>query len=556
MAVEKTFKTRVALLYKTYEEYQAIKSNTPLKGEVCIVEVPQSTGAVQQEPAVLIAVGDGEHTWAQIPFTSAKAADVYDWAKKENLDWNDLTPAFKAKLEEYMAPALDEKVDKEMSGTNGTAYIFNESDGGGARFVNKDGTESFVGVNDGGENGLVAQIYADKFVDGKWQGAKLDVSTNGIYYTVGNQSISQRMVDDNLLVVKKDIKDLAGGMHFIGAGELLDGQTIEQAIEAVYVAHDKDYSERKSGDIVILKSASSDMEFVYDGEAWIELGNQGIYATKTELAAEEASRIAEDTTLQANIDTEEEARIQGDKDRELEILPVSAYGFDTNLRVNQQVDGSALVDKVIEATNVDHKQVVIKSGDYKYNVISIVEDSVQGLKGFAVETMDLNPTSLDAEPAIEKGIFLYIPALGKTCSFYGKEYTKKEIDEVINFVDDELRKLKTKKLDVLPLVDDPDDPGYGWEYHIPYGFDFGATADAITLTIKTLTLDNKFTKMNFESAIPSATSATAGLMTAADKVALDKAVDDIDGLATVARTGKVTDLIQDPTDVIILDCNY
>ena len=62
MAVEKTFKTRVALLYKTYEEYQAIQSNTPLKGEVCIVEVPQSTGAVQQEPAVLIAVGDGEHT--------------------------------------------------------------------------------------------------------------------------------------------------------------------------------------------------------------------------------------------------------------------------------------------------------------------------------------------------------------------------------------------------------------------------------------------------------------------------------------------------------------
>ena len=556
MAVEKTFKTRVALLYKTYEEYQAIQSNTPLKGEVCIVEVPQSTGAVQQEPAVLIAVGDGEHAWAQIPFISAKAADVYDWAKKENLDWNDLTPAFKAKLEEYMAPALDEKVDKEMSGTNGTAYIFNESDGGGARFVHKDGTESFVGVNDGGENGLVAQIYADKLVDGKWQGAKLDVSTNGIYYTVGNQSISQRMVDDNLLVVKKDIKDLAGGMHFIGAGELLDGQTIEQAAEAIYVAHGKDYSDKKAGDIIILKTGENSREFVYDGEVWVELGDQGLYATKAELAAEEEARIEEDTTLQANIDAEEEARIQGDKDRELEILPVSAYGFDTNLRVNQQVNGSELVDKVIEATNVDHKQVVIKSGDYKYNVISIVDDQVQNIKGFAIETMDLNPTSLDAEPAIEKGIFLYIPALGKTCSFYGREYTKKEIDEVINFVDDELRKLKTKKLDVLPLVDDPDDPGYGWEYHIPYGFEFTPTAEAIALTIKTLTLDNKFTKMNFDSALPGATSTTAGLMTAADKVALDKAVDDIDGLATVARTGKVTDLVQDPTDVIILDCNY
>lgn len=97
------------------------------------------------------------------------------------------------------------KVDKEIQGTNGKAIIFNESDGGGAKFEHNDGTESFVGVNDGGENGLVAQIYADKLVDGKWQGAKLDVTNGGMYYTVGSDSFANRAVPANELAVKGDV---------------------------------------------------------------------------------------------------------------------------------------------------------------------------------------------------------------------------------------------------------------------------------------------------------------------------------------------------------------
>lgn len=123
----------------------------------------------------------------------------------------------------------------------------------------------------------------------------------------------------------------------------------------------------------------------------------------------------------------------------LEILPVSAYGFDTNLRVNQQVNGSALIDKVIEATNVDKKQVVIKSGDYKYNVISIVNDENLGVKGFAIETMSIPMETLDDKPAIEKGIFLYNPALGKTCTFYEKDFTAEQIANLATEFDNALK---------------------------------------------------------------------------------------------------------------------
>lgn len=57
------------------------------------------------------------------------------------------------------------------------ALIFNESTGGGAKFTHQDGTESYVGVSDGGENGMVAQIYADKNVNGNWIGSRSECGT-------------------------------------------------------------------------------------------------------------------------------------------------------------------------------------------------------------------------------------------------------------------------------------------------------------------------------------------------------------------------------------------
>lgn len=478
MADVKTLRTRIALLYKTYAEWDAIKdSYKPLKGEVCICEVPAATGAVVDEPAVLIKVGDGEQAFKDLPWISALAADVHAWAKKASLEFGDLDANFiealdahiggkvqdtntkyqfrsfedsegiihyqlqskelggewvdvegqvieipqfdpaaliariealesdlaseiarasaaesanataisaevaraqakeaelqsdidgeverataaeavlaksiedlgrplhfvgiatkqegeteaeaierefpiadqkigavaicgakefvaagdplswrefgdvsqyasRAELEAEVARALaaegvlaeaieekqdkltagkgiiiedntityDEaeiasveyvdasisdtmsyviqedneekaariagdnlldakKVDKELSSADGKAIIFNEVDGGGAKFENADGTESFVGVNNGGKDGIAAQIYADRLVDGKWQGAKLDVTNGGIYYTVGNASAAERDVEANELATKGDIDSKVG----------------------------------------------------------------------------------------------------------------------------------------------------------------------------------------------------------------------------------------------------------------------------------------------------------------------------------------------------------
>jgi len=345
---EKLIKTRIKLLYKSYSDWQAIKDSfIPLAGEVCIVNAPAASGAVVQEPALLFKVGDGTKTWAQLPFSSALAADVYNWAKKANLDWNDLDATFKASLQAFIeehAPQQDtqyrivadgankwklqksadgstwvdaegtidvtaleariaanevniaKKVDKEVSGTNGKALIFNESDGGGSKFEHKDGSEAFVGVNDGGKDGLMAQIYADISEGGVWKGSRINVYHNGIYYvSKANQSAGfEKNAAEMEIAVKKDIQDLGKVLHFVGIAEKQEGETELQAVERTFPA-----AQQTAGAVAICGAK----EFICTGDplAWKEFGDVSMYATKAELATEASTREAADTELAANI---------------------------------------------------------------------------------------------------------------------------------------------------------------------------------------------------------------------------------------------------------------
>lgn len=80
-------------------------------------------------------------------------------------------------------------VEREIQGTNGKALIFNESDGGGLKFEHQDGTWSFVGVNDGGENGITGQIYSvKKNANGKYEGTRINMTNNGFFYTKKDSS--------------------------------------------------------------------------------------------------------------------------------------------------------------------------------------------------------------------------------------------------------------------------------------------------------------------------------------------------------------------------------
>ena len=84
MATEQVLKTRILLKYDTYENWMS--SSSILKpGEVALATI--DSGNTQEvnsvtPPQVLIKVGDGNHVYSALPFVSAKAADVYSWAKE------------------------------------------------------------------------------------------------------------------------------------------------------------------------------------------------------------------------------------------------------------------------------------------------------------------------------------------------------------------------------------------------------------------------------------------------------------------------------------------
>lgn len=80
--IEKKFDTRIQHKRDTYAKWMS--SSLILKpGEFAVAYIPAEAGALQQEPATVVKVGDGEHTFAQLPFLTAKAGDIYAWARAD-----------------------------------------------------------------------------------------------------------------------------------------------------------------------------------------------------------------------------------------------------------------------------------------------------------------------------------------------------------------------------------------------------------------------------------------------------------------------------------------
>ena len=83
MATEKILNTRIQLKYDTLSNWNS--STFKLKaGELAIVTVGEMKDGSTHENAqypVLFKVGTGKHTFSELPFASALAADVYAWAK-------------------------------------------------------------------------------------------------------------------------------------------------------------------------------------------------------------------------------------------------------------------------------------------------------------------------------------------------------------------------------------------------------------------------------------------------------------------------------------------
>lgn len=101
---EKTLNTRILLKYDSLTKWNEDLGYLR-KGEVAIATVTTDeevssasklTGG--QPPQVLIKVGDGIHKFSELPYITAKAGDVYSWAKEKTLKYDALPKELKDKI--------------------------------------------------------------------------------------------------------------------------------------------------------------------------------------------------------------------------------------------------------------------------------------------------------------------------------------------------------------------------------------------------------------------------------------------------------------------------
>ena len=168
-----TLNTRIQLKYDTYSNWT---TNNPvlLSGEIAVVVVPASSGAVPNEPTVLFKVGDGNTSFNSLQWVAAPAADVYSWAKAST------KPTYTADeiqgLEDYISGQIEDTDTQYQiiaSGTNGIQLQSRPKTGGAWTNVGSPITITYTLV-EGATNGTVSFNGTEVAVHGLGSAAYTD----------------------------------------------------------------------------------------------------------------------------------------------------------------------------------------------------------------------------------------------------------------------------------------------------------------------------------------------------------------------------------------------
>lgn len=158
------------------------------------------------------------------------------------------------------------------------AQMWNESDGGGSQYYNKESNViSYVGVNNGAGNDVYAQIYAKNKVTNT--GVRINVTPTGAYYNVTNGINNDPRYE---IATKGDIIAVQGEVpsnlsEFTNDANFLTATEIEQRISAaltsvitykgsVATVEDLPSENVNNGDMYNVQG--SDHNYIYNGEGW------------------------------------------------------------------------------------------------------------------------------------------------------------------------------------------------------------------------------------------------------------------------------------------------
>ena len=299
---DKTLKTRIKLKYDTLTNWQGEGADVVLlKGEVAICEVPTG-GSVEQvtPPAILFKVGDGVKTFAQLPWVSGLAADVYAWAKAATkptytagevgaapTNHNHTTSAI-TDFTTAVNGLIDAKIE-EIPTVKVPEYTLETGTDEGSVVLKKDGVTVGDDVIIQGYSALKLSIDA-KYTKPEGGILKTDLASD-VQASLGKadtalqagalsgyattSSVTNAINSHNTLTTAhSDIRalisalsgrvdDLGNALHFVGTGSELPGTG-------------------EDGDVFIGTGGTiASKEYVYSGGAWVEFG-AGDHITKSQ----------------------------------------------------------------------------------------------------------------------------------------------------------------------------------------------------------------------------------------------------------------------------------
>ena len=305
---------RIKLKYDTLANWNS-STFVPLAGEICIGYLPPTGNSDTQQTntpkAVCIKVGDGTHTFVQLPWIQAVAADVYDWAKapsKPGYNASEIIATERngvvnASNVQAILTALQNSIST-LTGGEGAQSIEGQIQ---AAIENLDGTINGAPGTDKTltvftqTDGTVTATFSDIQIDedqvtsasGGWitdgLAGKADLNSPDLTGTptaptavagTNNTQIATTAFVKN--AVDTATAGLAGAMHFIGitSTELTDGATTSTLVAKTVGSLSKT-TDFENGDVVLYDNGTTvGQEFVWTGSAWELLGDEGSYAVK------------------------------------------------------------------------------------------------------------------------------------------------------------------------------------------------------------------------------------------------------------------------------------
>lgn len=444
MADVKTLKTRIALKYDSYSAWTTApgKDLVLLKGEIGICYIGDTNPESNVVPTVLFKVGDGTKTFENLPWASAKAADVYSWAKSETVEFAEKTvggvkkqylvfktgnvenhsvdlSSFATDAEvEAIRSGLDSRITALEGKFTGTDSVQGQIDALDDRMTDAEGditdlgntkldASEFTAFNNGTSK-TVAAIEAD--IEAKANAARDAAKTyaDGI---VGTEK-SEREAADAALSGRIDTAE--NKLDTLTGADTVNGSVAKALKDA------KAYADTKKSEVVGASGDASTANTVYGAKKYAEekaaaaeqAASEALTAAVNTLNEKDADLAAEDIRLAGLISAEEtrakgiEAGLRTDVD-EMKAFFATAEGetldtaLDTLVEIQEYLngDGSAtggIIDRV--ATAEEAIENLTGRVDTAEDDIGDLESRATAVEGRAT-TLEGDVTALETKTA-------------------------------------------------------------------------------------------------------------------------------------------------------------